>query len=384
MAKAAIDKETEAIKTALRKKPIKTGPIHSSSFLSSGSTLLNLAISGRLNGCFVKGKYHYIVGDSKSGKSFLSLTCLAEAANNPHFDDYRFIIDDIEGGAVMDIEKFFGKKVVDRIEHSNTVDGEPEPSATIQELYYNLDKAFEDGRSFIYIVDSMDGLSSESEETKHQEQKEAFYKGKETSGSYGDGKAKYNSSMLRRAMHKLRKSGSILIIISQTRDNIGFGAMFNPKTRSGGKALRFYATTEWWSSVRSEIKTPSKVRGKDREIGNLIRIDVKKNRISGKELTIEVPIYYATGIDDTESCIAYLIEEGHWSAGKGDSEDAGKKGKSKKGLIHVPEWNVSLRMLDLVKHVEDNNLEKELRLTVKSVFDDIQEQCERNRKKRYT
>ncbi len=354
------DKETASLKAKLLKKK-KPTPIKPEDFLSSGSTLLNLAVSGRTNGCFVKGKYHFIVGDSKSAKTFLSLTCLAEAARNPNFEKYRFIFDDVEGGALMDKEKYFGKKVASRLESPST-----NASHMIEEFYYNVDNAIEDGRPFIYILDSMDSLSSENEESKYQEHKKAFYAEKETAGSMGDGKAKKNASGLRRLMPLLRKSGSILIIINQTRDNIGFG--FEKKTRSGGKALRFYATTEWWSSLKGEIK--KKIRGKDREVGVNVKIDIKKNRITGKEPTIEIPIYHSSGFDDTGSLVNYLIEEGHWT-------------KNKQGFIECPEWECNLRFEDLIAKIEEEELEKELKIAVKGVWDEIQEASEVKRKKRY-
>jgi hypothetical protein len=39
----------------------------------------------------------------------------------------------------------------------------------------------------------------------------------------GDGKAKKNSSMIRQIKNRLKDKGSILIIISQSRDNIVMG-----------------------------------------------------------------------------------------------------------------------------------------------------------------
>ena len=97
--------KTKDIKKALltkRKKEVLTAK----DFLSTGSTLLNLACTGFPNRGFVKGRYYFIVGDSTSGKTWLSLTCLAEASINPNFKDYRFIYDNAEDGALMDITRF--------------------------------------------------------------------------------------------------------------------------------------------------------------------------------------------------------------------------------------------------------------------------------------
>lgn len=361
-------KDTEGLKAMLTEKPSKknTG-IKSRDLLSTGSTLLNLACSGRIAGGFPKGKYIFIVGDSSSGKTWLSLTCLAEASINPQFDDYRFIYDNGEDGALMDISKFFGSKVAKRLEAPAMEEGEPVYSSTIEEFYDNLDDAIQEGRPFIYIQDSMDVLTSDAESEKFQEQKTARRKGKDTTGSYGDGKAKKNSSNIRRVLRHLRQTGSILIIISQTRDNIGFGAQFNPKTRSGGKALRFYACLEMWSSIREKIKKD--INGKKRQLGIICEVEVKKNRLTGKETTVQIPLYHSFGIDDVGACIDYLLSEGHWS--------------KKTGGLSAPEFEFSGSREKLIKKIEDEDLGRELQTLVSSVWREIAEKCSISRKSRY-
>ena len=85
------------------------------SALSSGSTLLNLACTDHPDFAFMKGGYYYLVGDSMSGKTWTSLTCFAEACLNPAFKNYQLIFDDVEGGAKMDVEYYFGKEVARRM-----------------------------------------------------------------------------------------------------------------------------------------------------------------------------------------------------------------------------------------------------------------------------
>ena len=144
--------KTEEIEELL-KAPEKEPPIQSSDWLSTGSALLNLSCSGNAKGGFAKGKYHFIVGDSASGKTWLSLTCLAEAAMNPEFDNYRFIYDNAEDGALMDIQKFFGAKVAERIESPMIdEDGLLDYSSTIEEFYFNVDDAIQEQKPFIYIL----------------------------------------------------------------------------------------------------------------------------------------------------------------------------------------------------------------------------------------
>jgi len=342
--------------------------ISAKDMVSTGSTLLNLACAGRVGGGFIKGLYYFLVGDSTSGKTFLALTCFAEACRNENFKDYRLIYDNAEDGALMDISKFFGEKVYDRMEPPALDENEaPVFSSTIEEFYYHIDDAIASGRPFIYVLDSMDSLSSEAEADKFQEQKEAYEKGKEdTAGSYGDGKAKKNAANLRRLIPHLRDTGSILIIINQTRDNLAKGS-FEKKTRSGGHALSFYATLELWSSVKSKITKT--IKGKQRQLGAICKVKVKKNRITGKERVIEIPFYHSFGIDDIGGCINYLFEEQHWR----------KSGQT----LNAPEFDFKGTVPGFIKHVEENGYEKDLRSLVGEVWNDIEEATQIQRKRRY-
>ena len=359
-----MNKEIEEVKKMLQEKSSEP-PVLPTDLLSTGSTLLNLACSGDRRGGFAKGKYHFLVGDSASGKTWLSLTCLAEASINPEFDNYRFIYDNAEDGALMDMERFFGSGVAERIESpSIDEDGLPDYSSTIEEFYFNVDDAIQDQRPFIYILDSMDALSSANEQDKFQEEKEAIRKGKTTTGSYGDGKAKKNSANLRKLMPHLRRSGSILIIINQTRDNLGFG--FEKKTRSGGHALRFYATLEIWSSNKGKMKRT--VRGKEREIGITAKIQVKKNRFTGRLRTVELPLYHSFGIDEVGSCVDFLVAEKHWK---------------KTTKIDAHDFDVSFSRDKLIAYIQEENLEGDLSEIVGEVWDSVEKECSVNRKFRY-
>jgi RecA/RadA recombinase len=354
--------DTDTIKKMLRRLRTSCPP----ALLNSGSTLLNLACSGKPAGAFPVGKYVLLVGDSSSGKTFLSLTCLAEAGINKRFAGYRFIFDAPEDGALMDMQRYFGTAVAKRLEPpKKDADGTPLYSDTIEEFYYNLDDAVEAGSPFIYILDSMDALTSKDESDKFQTQKTASRKGEDAAGSYGDGKAKKNSTGLRKILHKLRTTNSILIIINQTRDNLGFG--FEKKTRSGGRALKFYATLEIWSSIKGKLfKT---VNGQKRQIGIISKIDIKKNRLTGRETSVEIPIFYSVGIDDIGSCVDYLLAEKQWP-------------QSKTGKITAQEFDFAGTRDKLIQQIEANDQQSILRGLVAEVWRGIEQSCNVQRKPR--
>jgi RecA/RadA recombinase len=357
-----MDKETRKL-TKMLKQGVKVEKKSVSDFLSTGNTLLNLGCSGRPFGGFAKGLYYFIVGDTSSGKTFLSLTCFAEAVRNPRFKDYRLVYDPTsEDGAQMDIAKFFGSKVEEQMELPPRG-----ASETIEDFYDNITDLLKEDIPLIYVLDSENGLTSEASDEKFEDNKRKRDKGTETKGEMGDGKAKKHSENMRRVCRELRRTGSILIVLSQTREKIGF-VLGDPKTRSGGRAISFYASLEMWSSVREKIKR--RVRGQDRVIGTTSRIHFRKNRFSGFEGAVHVDHYKDTGFDDVGSCIDYLVEEKHWKM-------------SNDGSITAPELRFKGTREGLIAFVEAKNYEKDLSLLVGEVWQQVQDECKIERKKRY-
>ena len=345
--------ELERIKKLLRSRTGNQLP--SREGLSTGLTLLNMALTGHAGHGLERGCYYLVVGDSKAGKTFLVISSLAEASINTSFQDYRLIYDGPERGARMDLGILF-PSLVDRLER-------PEPSATVEEFYYRLDECLEKG-PVVYAFDSMDAVNPEEDLDKFGERKQAFFKGKVVSGSYGTAKAKLNSSHLRLVVNKLPKHDSILLLVAQSRDNLGFGG---EKTRGGGRAMRFYATAEMWFSVRGQVK--KNALGKDRKIGSILRVKVEKNRHTGMETAVDLYHYPSCGFDDVGSCCHYLLEEGHW--------------QRKVASVAAPEFGCTGAMEKLIQKIEDENREEELRQIVAGVWRRIEQSCEVRRKSRY-
>ena len=342
--------------------------------VSLGYTLLNLQVSNRPHSGLRPGGVYLIWGDSSAGKTWISYTCLAELALNTKWDNYKVIVDDVEEGALMDIERYFGKSLAKRLQSANRYeDGSPKPSETVEDAYDTLSRLCDeaeapDGQPFIYVADSESAMTSVYAIKKAEEGRKARQKNKDAAGSYGDGKAKVHSENLRTIKSRIRKTGSIVIWLCQSRDNIGFGAQFTPKTRPGGHALKFYAHLEMQLALGKKIKKD--VRGKKRVIGIESLVSVKKNRFTGQLGTITVPIYYSTGIDETGGCVKYLLDEKHW--------------KKVKGKIFAKEFNVTLSEEDLIAHIENEGLNKDLSMIVKKVWDEVSSEALVVRKPRYS
>lgn len=371
----AVLADTIAATERLLAKTPRVPPIPPGDFLSLGMTLPNLAVSGRTNCGIPKGAYLYYVGDSSSGKTFFSLGMAAELCRNRKFDNYRIIYDASENGALMDVPTYFGDALAERLEPPRGTREEPVYSRTVEDFYFALDAAMDAGPC-LFVEDSMDALLAAEDEERFGESRVAYEKAYESgkdapaqSGTYGVAKAKTNSKNINRVVQRLKETGSILVVISQTRDKIGGGPFAPTRTRGGGRALKFYAHVEIWTSVKGPIKVNR--MGKEREIGSMLQLDIQKNRISGWEGKIQVPFLRKLGLDDMGSLVAYLLDEGHWE-------------KNKSGKISAPEFKYEGTADALIGHIENEGAERELQLLVGDVWQRIEAACAPARKSRYS
>lgn len=360
---------TKKLKEMILKKKEHREPliqIPKENLLSTGFTPLNVHCTGTTKGGYGKGLFVFIVGDSSSGKTWLSHTCLAEAALNSEFDNYDFVFDNIENGALMNAKRFFGGAVAKRLQPPQGTFEDPINSVTSEDFYNNLTTRLESGKPCIYIADSETALSAVEDVKKFKENRRASGKGKEIKGTYGTGKAKTNSINMRMIVPLLKKTGSILIIISQTRQNIGWG--FEDRTRSGGLSLRFYAHLEFWTKIIKKFKKD--VGGKKRHIGSQVEIDIRKNRLTGWEGKLSFPFYKSYGIDEVGGCVDYLVEEGYW--------------KKRKATIVAHDLELEGSKEDLILQIEDGGMLPGLRKAVRKCFDQIEAECSLKRKPRYS
>lgn len=339
--------------------------------LSVGSTIINMASSGIKEGALLKGRYYIMIGASQSGKTWMYHAIFAESTLHPRFKDYRLIKDEPEHGSDFDVARYFGAKTAARIEkawpgredeNGNLI----EDSRTIEEFYDNVEHHLDECESshigMIYVLDSMDSLGSEKASKINEEAQDAREAGKEVKGNYGDGKAKVNSQRLRDVVARLDRSGSILIIICQERDNLA--SPVGGKTFSGGNALLFYACVQFWFKKVGPIDVV--VNGKKRALGTQTKCQIIKNRLTGRQdKDVLVSYYYSFGIDDIGDMIDYLVDEGHWARAKA----------TKVAKISASEFGQDLPKEQLARWIqEDIGREARLREIVEAVWNDIQEQ----------
>jgi recombination protein RecA len=335
--------------------------------IPTGSIMLNLACSDTGSGGYGAGKIVNLIGDSSSGKTLLAFSMFAEMARDSRFDDYAFIYDDVEQACEFNIKGLFSEKVAERVIPPYTVqdgDGEalPKYSETVQEFHANVFEVIERGQPFVYVLDSLDALSSTDEQGRLEDQVQAVRQGKELKGSYRMEKPKLIGEILRTILSKLKSTKSMLLVISQTRDNID-PMSFEKRTRSGGKALRFYASHEIWLAVKGKIKS------KERVIGSNIKAKVSKNKLTGKLREVEFSVYYDYGVDDLGACIDFLLEEGKWQ----------KKGNT----ILTPMESLNGTRQKVIQNIEEQGEQEWLINRTEVAWQEIEESVRLNRKPKY-
>jgi hypothetical protein len=180
-------------------------------------------------------------------------------------------------------------------------------------------------------------------------------------GSYKTEKPKLASEILRVTAREIKSKEALVIVVSQTRDNLGFG--FTSKTRSGGRALKFYSTHEIWLSIKEPFKK------KKREIGIKANAKVSKNKLTGKRRDVDIPIYYDYGVDDISANVDFLVEEGFW--------------KKDKNTILANNLNIVATKDKLIEGIEKRRLEKEVQKMVGAQWKTIEEDLRLDRKRRY-
>ena len=340
--------------------------------IPSGVTLLNCACSDNPFGAFAKGSINTIPGKSASGKTALMLTMLAACAQTEDLSDYELVLDDGEEAQAFDLDYLFpslvGKLMAPRY------DGElPVHSNTIEDFEGNILLRCKSEKPFIYVLDSLDSLSSTAElerelanaikNAKTDNEKE---KAKQ---SYGTEKARIISQTLRMVNGKIKNSDSVLFIIQQTKQNLNKIFKYQPDwTTSGGEAPFFYSFHRiYTNSIKSHSDEYKNVKHK---IGGRTQVQVIKNKLNGKKRTIEFDIYEDLGIDDLAGNIDFLKKTG--------------KIKMKGPYMACSDLIADEKMFraDLIKYIEQENLESAVQEMVGIEWNDIEKNIRLSDRKR--
>jgi len=264
-------------------------PTNVEGWVSTGASMLDVAISNRPYGGLPVGRITEITGLEQSGKSLVSAHLLAETQK-------------LGGIAVLiDTENAVSREFLEAIGVDTTkllyVAAE-----TVEQCFEYTETIIEKVRTsskdkyVTIVVDSVAAASTEKE-------MEADY-GKD---GYATDKAIIISKAMRKITNLIGRQKITLVFTNQLRQKMNAMPFSDPWTTSGGKAIAFHA------SVRLRLKSMGTIKakdssGNDRIVGIKVRCQVVKNRMGPPLRSADFDIFFDRGIDNYGAWLGMMKE----------------------------------------------------------------------------
>jgi len=262
-------------------------PSEVSEWISTGSTMLDLAISNRPNGGLPVGRIIEITGLEASGKSLLAAHALADTQKKGGLAVY------------IDTENAISREFLEAI-GVNLKDMLYVPLETIEDIFDAMDSVVESvrksskSRIVTIVVDSVAGASTKQEMAADYDK---------------DGWATSKAIILSKAMRKITnfvgRERICLIFTNQLRTRLGvtFGDQW---TTSGGKAIAFHSSVRLRLKSVGQIKLAKSADKPEAVVGITTRAQVVKNRMGPPLRSVDYDIYFDSGIDDYGSWLTMM------------------------------------------------------------------------------
>ena len=253
-------------------------------FVSTGSSMLDLAISNKPNGGIAVGRITEINGLESSGKSLLGAHMLAETQKKGGVAVYI----DTETSVSQEFMEVIGLDMSKMLYlHLETVEDIFE---AIEEIVTKVRESDKD-RLVTILVDSLAAATTKVE-------LEADF----DKDGWATAKAIIISKAMRKITQMIGREKIALVFTNQLRQKLG--VMFgDPWTTSGGKALPFHAST------RIRLKNMGQIKDSGKNIlGMKCRAQIVKNRLGPPLRHADYDMYFDRGIDNYGAWLTVLKE----------------------------------------------------------------------------
>jgi len=262
-----------------------SNPTDVTDWISTGSTMLDIAISNRPDGGVAVGKITELNGLEGSGKSLIGSHLLASTQRK----DGVAVYIDTESAVSPEFLQAIGVDTKSMLYvHLETVE---EIFDTIETIVTKIRESNKD-KLVTILVDSLAAASTKVEMDADFDK-----------DGWATAKAIIISKAMRKITQMIAREKVALVFTNQLRQKLG--VMFgDPWTTSGGKALPFHASTRIRFKNAGQIKDSSKKN----TIGIKIKGQVIKNRLGPPMRTAEFPLFFDTGIADYDSWLTTMKE----------------------------------------------------------------------------
>ena len=259
-------------------------PAEISDWISTGSSILDLAISNRPHGGLPVGKMVEFNGLEGTGKSLVSAHVVADTQKKGGIA----VVIDTENAAAPEFWKSLG------VDLSKLLYVQCE---TVEDIFEKMEQMIgivrksNKDRILTIIVDSVAAASTKVElESDH---------GKD---GFATGKSIIISKAMRKITTMIGRQKVLTVFTNQLRQNLNAMAFGDKYVVSGGKSLAYHC------SVRVRLNNTGKLKKGEEVIGNECKAVVVKNRMGPPQRQASFDIYFDSGIADYGSWIKVLKE----------------------------------------------------------------------------